>query len=389
MPAVVVHNLGPRLPVLPASRRTVQQGIGNSYVITNRSDPSYSGYWWDEPSNIVPLGNGNMWWYMSTVAVNDPTVSDYNPQSTNPSTSPPSPFWTAITAQLSQQTNPQLTVFIHGLGTEWNYAINDTATLGANLLSSATYQGLVIGFDWPSYGETASGAYYASSYPPTATSGTIRDNINGSIAAFGHLIDLLQNLRSKISNLTVNLVCHSEGNYMTMLGMAGISSVHIDEIVLLAADINNGAFQTPAGGLIGQAIALSTWSDRVTVYYTSNDNVLADSQGAFQEDPITGQATYHNPLYGGRLGLTGPAYDQGKQPSNVYSVNCSTVINEQVIAKLRNNNTIPSSVILHSSYFYVPQILQDIAATLTATPAGNIANRVATANPNAYVMKLV
>jgi esterase/lipase superfamily enzyme len=90
-------------------------------------------------------------------------------------------------------------------------------TLGSGLQQYANYYGLVISFDWPSYGELDSSIYYSSSpysFPPTKTFGTVRDNINGTVGAFGNLITMLQQIQSGLE-VQINFICHSEGNYMT------------------------------------------------------------------------------------------------------------------------------------------------------------------------------
>jgi hypothetical protein len=347
----------------------------NSYMITNRQQPNSTSY-----KTTVPLGNGTLWWYMSTAGVYDPTIDDYEPQSSNPSTTAPSTFQNAIVAQLQAQTNPSLTIFIHGLGTEWSDAITDTASLGSYMTKYGPYNGLVIGFSWPSYGEWDSALNYATGYPPPATSGSIRDNINGSRQSFGNLISWTQNLAAAVPGLAINIICHSEGNYMLMLGLASVSSIQLNQIILLAADINNGALQIPSAGLVGQGAKIATLSNRVSVYYSSNDSVLADSEGAF--------GAYHNPSFAGRLGLSGPNYDQGSQQPNSNGIDCSSVVNATYVAALPPG-IIPPGTTLHSTYRYIPQILEDITQTIGGTASGSVVNRQATGIAGSYYMKPV
>jgi esterase/lipase superfamily enzyme len=315
---------------------------------------------------------------MSTAGVDDPNPKDYAPQGSSPSNAPPSAFLDAIVAQLSQQQSPpQLTVFVHGLATVWTDAINGAATLGANL-AKVGYPGLVIGFDWPSYSALTSLAYYASGYRDAAISGTIRDNINGSVGSFQAMLAFVNTLRASVSGLKVSLVAHSEGNFMAMLGAppAG-SGVVFDQTLLLAADINDAAFFAEGDAYAGQGAALAALSGLVTVYYTRNDNTLAGSQAGFQS------LGYHNPAYGGRLGQTGPDFNGGAQLSNLVSVDCSAVLNPLM---LKSDPEVPPSVSLHSSYFYVTQVLQDLAATLAGVAPAQVANRAAKANTNDYLM---
>lgn len=354
---------------------------GNSYMITNRKQPSAISH-----DDIVPLSNATLWWYMSTAGVYDQNPANYEPQSSNPSVSAPSSFQNSIVAQLGAQTNPSLTIYIHGLGTEWvptllsPSAIVTTAQFGSYLQKYGPYDGLVIGFSWPSYSAADSVTYYASSYPPNQTSGTIRDNINGSIQSFGNLISWTQNLVAAVSGLTVNFICHSEGNYMMMLGMGALRSIQLNQVLMLAADINNGAFQAPASGLVGQAAKIATMATRVTVYYSTNDPLLGDSIGAFSQ--------WHNPSFGGRLGLSGPAYHQGSQQPNSNGVDCSAVVNTTYVSELPSG-IVPSGTSLHSTYRYIPQVLADMTQTLGGTAAGSVVNRTATNDSGSYFMSPV
>jgi esterase/lipase superfamily enzyme len=58
------------------------------------------------------------------------------------------------------------------------------------------------------------------------------------------------------STLAVNVVCHSEGNFMMMKGAQALCDAFLGQVIMLAADINDGAFQVLASGLIGQAAAI-------------------------------------------------------------------------------------------------------------------------------------
>ncbi|BDI32774.1 hypothetical protein CCAX7_48250 [Capsulimonas corticalis] len=372
--------------------------ITNRYNINNDNTPYNPFQPATSPVNqVYPLANGNLWWALSQDQANDPNASDFQMQSPTPSTTPPNSFQQAIVTNLQAQSqqygSSQLTLFIHGLGNLWVDAVAGTSALGANLANSS-YTGLVVGFDWPSYDEYWSGLYYSSdsyAFPPAGTQGTIRDNINGSSQAFGNVLSFMQGLRSTngISNLTLNIVCHSEGNYMDMVGMLSVSGVQIDHVLMLAADINNGAFQIPATGLVGQGSQISQTdpSAVVTVYFSNNDDVLASSQAAYQgNNPIYDDKNVHNPAYGGRMGQTGPAYNIGQQQPNVYSLDCSGVLTPQYIAQLEANGVIPNGATLHSSYLYVPQLGADIAQALDGVAPGSITGRSQGANPNAYYL---
>lgn len=362
--------------------------VNNSYMITNRAKPGFHIL----PEEIVPLSGSDaskLWWYMSTDGVNDTDVGHYVPQPSNPTPTPtttaPSSFMNDLVAQLGQQgSSPQLIVYVHGMSNDWTEAVTETGTFGQWLVSQAGYTGLMIGFSWPSYGEIESPSLYASSYafPPPRTHGTLRDNIGGSRESFGNLMSFLQNIMAKVSGLSVSIICHSEGNYMGMVGLFGKTSVVVSQILLIAGDMNNAALQqgesTP---YTGQGSGISANADRVTVYYSASDNLLATAVAVYGK--------YHNPEFGGRLGVVGPSFDYGSQSPNVVGVDCSLVVNNLNVDALEANGKIPSDIDLHSSYRYVPQILKDIVETTGGQSSGSILNRSATAVDNSYLMNLV
>jgi hypothetical protein len=159
--------------------------FNNSYIITARASPD-STY----RANIAPLPNNELWFYTAPGQY-EPDASNYVPV-VPASQTPPQAFLNALTVDLQTATAngcPQLTVLIHGLGTLFTDAVTEMTTLGRGLQQYANYCGLIISFDWPSYAELDS-LYYSSpySFPPPGTSGTIRDNINGTVGAFGNLL---------------------------------------------------------------------------------------------------------------------------------------------------------------------------------------------------------
>jgi hypothetical protein len=73
--------------------------------------------------------------------------------------------------------------------------------VGNGLQHYGSSGGLVVALDWPSYDEIESGLDSASglySFPPTATSGSIRGNVNGSTAAFGSLLAMIAGLQASL-----------------------------------------------------------------------------------------------------------------------------------------------------------------------------------------------
>ncbi|MEK6280358.1 MAG: alpha/beta hydrolase [Acidobacteriota bacterium] len=282
-----------------------------------------------------------------------------------------------------------MTVYIHGLANYFQDTCNELGTYGTNLQEQG-YNGLLIGFDWPSYDEVDSYLYYGSlpySFPPTKLSGTIRDNINGSVKSFINLLSMLTNICNK-NNAQLNFICHSEGNYMLMLAMHQLDfapAPFINQILLVAADINTGALQVDSYSppWSGQLCSLDPFVMGTTVYWSSSDDALPAAEG---------WTAYHNPSFPNRLGLHGPASFNvnaakvDELMSDTYGLDCSLVVNRAVM----NKNQVPPTISVHSSYFYIPQVLQDMAQTLKGVPPEKVVNRASAGEPDgrAYIMEL-
>lgn len=346
--------------------------ISNSYMITNRAYPT--DQWASSIYPVLPHGNN---FYLVA-----PGANNYNPdayQQVGAATAAmPSGFQSQLEADIVaavQGGGPEVTLYIHGLAYYLSDACETLGHFGANLAAPPqSYKGLVIGFSWPSYGDYESWKYYGSlpySFPPKAFELTIRDNINGSTASLLNLLSQLVPLCRK-HGARLNLATHSEGNYMLMLAMYALSSNpgawqalagaggFIDQVLMLAADINNGALQTPQSlpPWAGQGSSIAQYAKTVTVYWSSADDRLPHSDG---------WPSYHNPTFPLRLGLHGLANNApGKILPNVYGLDCSLV----AIAK----NTPPGKSV-HESYFYIPRILQDMTQTLGDVPPANVAHR--------------
>jgi esterase/lipase superfamily enzyme len=326
--------------------------FNNSYFITNRNDPTT--IWVDSASVVVP---GPLSYYLSNTPY-DQTSDDYSPIDWS---SFLSDLETDLASTVDANGNANLCVYIHGLGNPFDTAITETAAFGSALASPGGFSGLLIGFDWPSYGTAVSAlaSYYASTqinWPVVNTSGTIRDNINGSIDSFVTVIQDL--LAIQINNKPINLsiITHSEGNYMLLMGMLGLKQAGvasgINNAIMLAADISAAVFHS---GQFGNAI--TEICNEVTVYYSGADADVNYSDYDF--------FAYHNQVYPSRLGLIGPfAYPSATAiPGSVIGIDCSQV-------------TIDLGLItnVHSSYRSLPQTLADMSSILNATsPTGRIA----------------
>ena len=330
---------------------TTTPTFNNSYFITNRNDPTT--IWVDSATYVIP---GPLSYYMSNTPY-DQTTDDY-------STVPWSTFLQDLEADLAGAVDASghanLVVYIHGLGNTFDDAITEAAAFGSALASPGGFGGLLIAFDWPSYGTAVSAlaSYYATTginWPVTNTSGTIRDNINGSINSF---VTVIQNLLAiKVNNNPINLsiISHSEGNYMLLMGMLGLKQAGvtsgINNAIMLAADISAAVFQS---GQFGYGI--TDICKQVSVYYSGADADVNYSDYDF--------FAFHNQTYPSRLGLIGPfAYPAASAiTSSVIGIDCSQVtVNLGLITNV------------HGSYRSLPQTLADMGSVLNATsPTGRI-----------------
>ena len=326
--------------------------FNNSYFITNRNDPTT--IWVDSSTYVIP---GPLSYYLSNTPY-DQTTDDY---ATVTWSTFLSDLETDLASTVDASGHANLAVYIHGLGNTFDDALVETAAFGSSLASPGGFGGLVIGFDWPSYGTAVSGlaSYYATTqinWPVVNTNGTIRDNINGSINSF---VTVIQNLLAiKVNNNPVNLsiLCHSEGNYMLLMGMLGLKQAGvtsgIKNAIMFGADISAAVFHS---GQFGYGI--TDICSQVTVYYSGCDADVNYSDYDF--------FAFHNQIYPSRLGLIGPfGYPSASAlPSSVTGIDCSQVtVNLGLITNV------------HGSYRSLSQTVADMSSILNASnPTGRIA----------------
>jgi len=342
--------------------------ISNSYMITNRA------YTWDQYAYwTYPVAPAGYNFYFVAPGANNATWQAYQQIGAGAAGSMPPGFKSQLEADIVaavQAGGPEVTIYIHGLAYHLSDACGTLGRFGAGLAAPPqSYKGLLIGFSWPSYGDYESWQYYGPlpyNFPPATDAGTIRGNINGSTGSLLNLLSQLVPLCRK-HGARLNLATHSEGNYMLMLAMYALASNpagwpplagrFIDQVLMLAADINNGALQTPQSWA-GQGASIAQYANTVTVYWSSADDKLPYSDG---------WTSYHNPMFPLRLGLHGLNSNvRGTILPNVVGLDCSLVA-------IRKNT--PPAYSVHESYFYIPRILQDMTQTLGDVPPARVANR--------------
>lgn len=321
-----------------------------SYMVTNRAAPFATS-----ESQIVPAAPGTLSFFTAAGAYQG-TDPQKNYQAVSQEV-----FLTRLAADLARTSSngtQHLGVYTHGLGNVLTDAMTETAQFGCSLAGSGAWPGLLIGFSWPSYDMLDSGLFYATEGPPLPPltpqrSGSIRDNILGSRASFAALLSLLQSEIVAKSNTPVDwsFLTHSEGNYMLMAGLAGMTAPPtLSQCLMLAADISASSLQSG-----GEGAAITQACQNVTVYYSGADVTLGASNYEYFQ--------YHVEDFPTRLGLIGPYYGFAAPetlPGNVTGVDCSSVTVYPAVAFITD---------VHSSYRSVPKILTDMSQVLQGLPA--------------------
>ena len=208
---------------------------------------------------------------------------------------------TDLASTVDENGNANLAVYIHGLGNTFDRCDRGNSRVWFRARQPGGVNGLLIGFDWPSYGTVVSAiaSYYATTqinWPVVNTSGTIRDNTNGSVNSFVTVIEDLLAIQINNNPINLSILSHSEGNYMLLMGMLGLKQAGttsgINNAIMFGADISAAIFQA---GQFGYAIT-DICSD-VYVYYSGADADVNYSDSDF--------FAYHNQVYPSRLGLIG------------------------------------------------------------------------------------
>jgi esterase/lipase superfamily enzyme len=296
----------------------------NLYMITNRS--------YDSGTFGTTVGDQL---YLLMAPVSDPTNFAITSQSD---------WLSAIAADLkglsSEGRDRWATLFVHGFGVSFEKATTEVfPTYFTNIESKqpSAYPGVFIGFDWPSDVEFKTALANAS---------------QTGQQSFPQLLPLLQTIVAfpDFPQVALNLICHSMGNYVMWEGATAFPSGRnpiFKQILLVAAMLDSTAFNSPTSATPCADICNVT--QRVTVYYSSHDDVLPLAQD------ILGYP---------QLGITGPTYDSTLLPK-VIGLDCSNVVDKANAEKYNSPK-------IHTSYFYIPEVLEDIALTSRQRPANDI-----------------
>ncbi|MFT3768426.1 MAG: alpha/beta hydrolase [Minicystis sp.] len=256
-----------------------------------------------------------------------------------------------------------VTIFEHGYGVTFEDANTVFPTYFANLAANG-YGGVLIGFDWPSDDDMVN--------QPDAFHQAKANAVTTAEESFPteappddqpRLLQVLKDIQSAQSPaLTVCLgaICHSMGNYLMFEGATAFatqsSTPLFQQIVCAAAMLDANGFNDASSPTYCADITAAAM--RVTIYYSSNDDVLPTAEG---------------PKYDGypELGINGPTYGSTLL-KGVFGVDCSAVVNAVNAKKYEPDQNHP---LAHTAYFFIPQVLQDIAATLQGVVAHDLSDR--------------
>ena len=230
-----------------------------------------------------------------------------------------------------------IVIAIHGYNTSWEDSVRWFRVVD-DFITSRLDGGITVGFSWPSDGDPV--AYLSDRQEA-------RDSAQSLAAAIMAGIGMIK----RECQTEIVVVSYSMGNYLLAEATSTVSQLLgkpasypvFSEIILVAADLDDNALEP---GNVGSEIPV--FARRVTVYHSAHYKALAAS------------AAKRLGIQGGRLGRRGPA-NVGVLPQNVMAVDCSTLT-------VGEGN-------VHSSYFHVSGLLDDIVSTLRSVDRDHVSNR--------------
>lgn len=239
-----------------------------------------------------------------------------------------------------------LSFYIHGFDTSATDARIGHVWYGSRLYANGLEQGLVVGVSWPSNCD----------FPSSG-----RQNATASYALFSAVLQAIPLVKAALAGkygnnappLHTAIICHSMGNYLmsTTLASGNVPNYTkaVDRVLMLAPDVDYSIFtQNSSVKAQGEAISQMV-SDRVVVFWTTNDEVL-------EADEIAGWWCV--------LGYRGPKLPISTRTPNVQFANCINyaTYNNGVLYVPANYG---STTIVHSSYRFT-SLLVNWEATLLA-----------------------
>ena len=266
-------------------------------------------------------------------------------------------FETALLAELERLkkdegvNTPKVGIYLHGYNNDYQDSIDEIFDLEKSLSQLYGYPPVIVGFSWPSSGETLN---YLSD----------REEVRDSIGAFTRFLIDIDSLATKNVQdcfSTTFCIAHSMGNYLLRKGMEYLSDhlgtpagrMLFDETVMLAPDLASKDIEAD-----GKGRYIADFSRRVHVYYSKHDRALKASSAK---------------RFGGkRLGRHG-ASDYHNLPGNVVVVDAKKYANSESVNGYRDREN--EQVSVHSSHRYHENILADIIQVLSSVDRDQIETR--------------
>ena len=159
--------------------------------------------------------------------------------------------------------NGEVVLWVHGFNTTQPAMLARMGVITGGLAANG-YGGVVVGFDWPSDGVLL--GYDADLRDAKAVAPFLVPEVIRPLLASG---------------LTVHVIAHSMGAYLTLRGFSGEGDLaegeswSVGQVAFIAADVEAEAMRAGAWG----ALVLQERCVRVTNYYSTADRVLALSGG--------------------------------------------------------------------------------------------------------------
>ncbi len=246
---------------------------------------------------------------------------------------------------------PKVGIYLHGYNNDYQDSIDEIFDLENSLREIYGHSPVIVGFSWPSSGETVC---YLSD----------REEARDSVGAFTRFLLEINNLATRNERdcfSTTFCIAHSMGNYLLRKGMEYLSDylgtprgrLLFTETVLLAPDLASQDIEAD-----GKGRYIADFSRRVHVYYSKYDRALkASSAKRFGEN---------------RLGRHG-ADNYDNLPENVVVIDAKKYANSESIAGYKDRKN--EQVSVHSSHRYHKNILADIVQVLSSVDRGQIETR--------------
>jgi hypothetical protein len=252
---------------------------------------------------------------------------------------------------------PKVGLYLHGYYNNWQESIDELVDLERVLTPIVGYPPVLIGFSWPSSGQTS--AYLSD-----------REEVRDSVGAFTRFLlainDFMQRNERECFSTTF-CIAHSMGNYLLRKGMEYMSDalgtpvgrLMFNETVMLAPDLASKDIERD-----GKGQYIAHFSRRVHVYYSKHDRAL--------------KASSVKRFGGNRLGRHG-ADDYANLSSNVVVIDANVYANSEAMGGITDR--VGEQVSVHSASRYHPGILADIVHVLSSVDRDQIPHRQRVAEP--------